>query len=414
MSNMLTPQKVAWQRIKSNAAFQYRAWKMAVDWVVALYIVLPATAVLIYQYISWWGATPVWLEAVPYTVFRAYLFVAAITGTVRYYVEEADQLFLVQRTSWFRKLVGTGTAFSLTVSALVLAGMGLLLYPLLHNGYEVGPLEAAFLFLLTYLVKIYLMLGKQHLELVASGWRSVAIRIVATPVLAAVFGYLTHWTAVSHLYAALIALCLAAPLFWLVPARIRARGTFYKDAQREREERMKLAGMLMSAAGYRAPRKTRSKKKRPFLFPASRKLFKERTQENVLAESLIKGILRNGSKLKLAGMLLLAATTAVAVCPNGTIRLIVGLATGALFAWMAKSFAREAATEEYVRLFPWKDTVRMEAFWKAGAGLTAPVCAWLGFVCGLLNGGLLSSVVMLPLGFAFGWMASRMFGMNGL
>ncbi|MNF13788.1 hypothetical protein D3C80_2157540 [compost metagenome] len=56
----------------------------------------------------------------------------------------------------------------------------------------------------------------------------------------------------------------------------------------------------------------------------------------------------------------------------------------------------------------------MEAFWKAGAGLTAPVCAWLGLVCGLLNGGLVQAVVMLPLGFAFGWMASRMFGMNGL
>lgn len=414
MNKMLTPEQVAWQRIRSNALFQYRAWKMAVDWVIALYIVLPATAVLVYQYIQWWAHTPVWLEGVPYTIFRAYLFVAAITGTIRYYVDEADQLFLVQRTSWFRRLIRTGAAFSLTVSALVLAAVGMLLYPLLHNGYGVDPLEAIFLFLLTYLVKIYLMLGKQHLELVASGWKSVAIRLVATPLLAAVFGFLTHWTAVSHLYAALIALCLALPLVWLVPARIRARGTFYKDAQREREERMKLAGMLMSAAGYRAPRKTRSKKKRPFLFPASRKLFKERSQENVLAESLIKGILRNSSKLKLAGLLLLAATTAVAVCPNNTIRLIAAVATGALFAWMAKSFAREAATEEYVRLFPWKDTVRMEAFWKTGAGLTAPACAWLGFLCGLLNNGLLSAVVLLPLGFGFGWMVSRMFGMNGL
>jgi ABC-2 type transport system permease protein len=414
MSNMLTPQKVAWQRIRSNAGFQYRAWKMAIDWVIALYIVLPAAAVLVYQYISWWKGTPVWLEMVPYTVFRAYLFVAAITGTIRYYVEEADQLFLVQRTSWFRMLMRTGTAFSLVSSALVLAGMGVLLYPLLRNGYGVNPLEAVFLFLLTYLVKIYLMLGKQQLELAASGWRSVVIRIIATPVLAAVFGFLTHWTSVSHLYAALIALCLAAPLFWLVPARIRARGTFYKDAQREREERMKLAGMLMSAAGYRVPRKTRSKKKRAFLFPASRKLFKERTQENVLAESLIKGILRNGSKLKLAGMLLLAATTAVAVCPNSTIRLIVAVATGALFAWMSKSFAREAATEEYVRLLPWKDTVRMEAFVKAGGSLTGPACAWLGLLTGLLSGNPVEAVIMLPLGYFFGRMASRMFGMNGL
>jgi ABC-2 type transport system permease protein len=411
---MLTPERVAFGRIKNNAGFQYRAWKMAVDWVVALYIVVPALIVLGYQYIHWWKEMPVWLEGVPYTVFRVYLFVAAISGTIRYYVDEADQLFLIQRQTWFRRLKATGAAFSLTANAVVLALIAMLLYPLLHNGYGVSGLETAFLFLATYLVKIYLMLGKQQLEMLVSGWRSVAVRLVLTPVLGAGFGVMTAYVTKGILPAVIIILCLAAPLLWLVPARIRARGTFYRDAQREREEKMKLAGMLMSAAGYRAPRKSKAKKKRPFLFPASRKLFKDRSQENILAESLIKGILRSSSKLKLCGFALLAYTTAVVVCPNGTIRLIVLLAVSALFAWMAKAFAKEAATEGYVLLFPWKDTVRMGAFWKAGAGLTMPACAWFGFVYGIMGQDIIMAALMLPMGAAMGWMASRMFGMNGL
>lgn len=411
---MLTPERVALRRIKENAGFQYRAWKMAVDWVIALYFVIPALIVLGYQYVRWWSNVPVWLEPVPYTVFRVYLFVAAVSGTIRYYVEEADQLFLIQRQGWFRRLKATGAAFSLAVHAVVLALIAVLLYPLLRNGYQVTATEAAFLFLITYLVKVYLMLGKQQLEMLVSGWRGIALRIVIMPVVGAAFSVLTAVPDRGASAAALLVLGLLLPLLWLLPARLRALGTFYRDAQRERQERMKLASMLMSAVGYPAPRKTKVKRKRPFLFPASRKLFKARTQENILAESLIKGMLRSSSKLKLCGFALLAYTTAIAVSPTGGIRLIALLAVTALFAWMAKAFAKEAATEAYILLFPWKDAVRMEAFWKAGAGLTIPACAWFAFIMGIIDQGLLWGLVMLPAGAAMGWTASRIFGMSGL
>lgn len=411
---MLTPERVARKRIKEDAGFQYRAWKMAVDWVVALYIVIPALLILGYQYVQWWQEAPVWLEPVPYSVFRIYLFVAAISGTIRYYVDEADQLFMVQRQGWFRRLTGVGMTFSLVTKALILAAMGVILYPLMHKGYGVGAVEAVLLFAITYLVKVYIMLGKQVLELRVTGWRGTLVRIVLMPVAGALFSLMTLAPERSSLAAAAIATALLVPLFWLLPARLRARGTFYQDVQRERQERMKLAGMLMSAGGFPAPRKTKRKRKRPFLFPASRKLFKRRTQENILAESLIKGMLRNGSKVKLCAFALLAYTTAILVCPNSSIRLIALLAVCALYAWMCKAFSREASMEAYIRLFPWKDSVRIEAFWKAGAGFAMPACAWFAFIAGLMDQGLLGALMMLPLGAAGGWLASRIFGLNGL
>lgn len=387
---------------------------MAVDWVVALYIVIPGLIVLGYQYVQWWKEVPVWLAPVPYVVFRAYLFVAAITGTIRYYLDEADQLFLIQRTNWFRRMITTGAVYSLAVHALILALIALLLFPLLHNGYGISAAEAVSLFLVTYLVKIHLMLGKQQLETLVSGWKGVALRIILTPLAAALFAVITSYTSKGLILAAAIIVCLAVPLVWLVPARLKAKGTFYRDVQREKQEKMKLAAMLMSAGGYPARRKSKVKRKRAFLFPASRKLFKVRTQENVLAESLIKGIVRSTSRLRLIGMALLAYTSAIVICPTQNVRLIALIGVSALFAWMSKAFAKEASTEEYVLLFPWKDGVRMEAYWKAGAGLTVPACAWLGLVSGIMDQGILGGLIMLPLGAGIGWMASRIFGMSGL
>lgn len=411
---MLTPVSVAMGRIKNNAAFQYRAWKMAIDWVVALYIVVPGLAVLGYQYIQWWQETPVWLEQVPYLVFRSYLFIAAVTGTIRYYVEDADQLFLIQREGWFRKMVATGATFSLVSHAVLMALIAVLLFPLLYNGYGVTAAETAFLFVATYLIKIYIMIGKQYLGMRLSGWKSVVVRGVLMAGLAALFGLLTSVTAQGNLAAIGIIVALLLPLVWLVPSRLRAKGTFYHDVRREREERMKLAGMLMSAGGYPARRKAKASRKHPLLFRASGKLFKQRTQENILAETLIKAILRSPAKLKLIGLLALACVTALFLCPSSVIRHIAFLLVSALFAWMVKAFAKEAATEAYVQLFPWNDTVRLSAFWKIGAAITVPACGLFGFVVGLRDGGILNAILMAPFGAALGWIVSRMFGMNGV
>ncbi|MDF2922642.1 MAG: hypothetical protein K0R57_1556 [Paenibacillaceae bacterium] len=411
---MLTPQRVALGRIRNNAAFQYRAWKMAVDWVIALYVVVPGLIFLGYQYASWWREAPVWLEAVPYLLFRSYLFIAAVTGTIRYFVDDADQLFLIQRGSWFKRMIATGMTYSLVSQALGLALIGLVLFPLLRNGYGISGQETVFLFLITFLMKIYLMLGKQQLELRLSGWKSIIVRALLMPVLAAVFGVLSSGAGRGLLFASLIAACLFLPLCWLLPARLRAKGTFYRDVIREREEKMKLASMLMSAGGFPARKKSKPNRKHPFLFPASRKLFKQRTQENVLAESLIKAILRSTSKLRLVALASLAYCTAISVCPASGIRTIVLIIVSALFAWMAKAFAKEAATEAYVQLFPWKDEVRMEAFWKTGAALTIPASALFALVAGIWDGGPVSGLLMLPVGAALGWFIARMFGMSGL
>lgn len=46
---MITPAKLFKKRIVSDWKFQYKVWRMAIDWTVALYIVIPAIILGIYQ-----------------------------------------------------------------------------------------------------------------------------------------------------------------------------------------------------------------------------------------------------------------------------------------------------------------------------------------------------------------------------
>lgn len=411
---MLTPGQVALGRIKADIRFQYRAWRMAVDWTVALYIVIPALAAAVYQYVTWWREPSYWLAPVPYGAVRSGLFLFAAAGSVRYYVEEADQLFLVQRMDWFRRVRGWGAGCSLARHGLWTIAAGLLLYPLLSRVYGQSPWDSALLMLTVYLSKIYIMAGKQQLTLRYQGWRGLLARALLLPAAGLMFGLLSGLPERNAFVSAAVLVMLALPIGWMFSARLRQKGTFYHDVRREQEEKMRIAGMLLSAGGISAPKKPRLRRKRPLLFPSSGKLYRTRNTENVLAESLIKAVCRNTSKLSLLGYAAAAYAAAVAVCPPGVLRWVVWLSVSALSVWMSAAFAREAVSEPYVRLFHWEDGIRLDACRKAGAGVSLPVCLLLALLTGFLELGALQALLMLPAGAAVSWAGARLFGMWSL
>jgi ABC-2 type transport system permease protein len=410
---MLTPGRVASRRIRADALFQYRAWRLAVDWTVALYIVVPALFFAGYQYMLWWQEPPFWMNGVPYGIVRSGFFLLAVSGTVRYYVEEADQLFLLQRVAWFRGVMAWGAGYSLGLHAGWTAFAGLWLYPLLARVYGMALSEVAALMLVVYLFKIYVMLGKQLLAMRFHGWKGFLARAFMLSAAGLSFGGLGLLSGQGLLAAAAVALGLALPLIWLLPARLRQKGAFYHDVRREQQEKMKVTGLLLGAGGIPAPQKPRLRRKRPLLFPGSGRLFRVRTAENVLAESLIKAVYRNSSKLNLMAYAVAAYSGAVAISPPGGYRWIVWLSVSALFVWMAKGFTKEAAFEPYIRLFHWQDGVRFEAFWKAGMGISLPGCLLLALMAGLFELGVWQMLLMLPAGAAASWAGSRVFGLWG-
>lgn len=410
---MMTPRGTAWRRARADAIFQYKAWRMAIDWTVALYGLVPALFFAGYQYHAWYQELPVWMEPVSFGTVRSVLYLFTVAGTVRYYVLEADQLFLVQREGWFRRMMGWGAGFSLAVHTLWTVLLGAALYPLLARAFGVTPTETAVLFVLVGLFKVYVMLGKQWLGMRFAGWMNIVVRALLFAPAGFVFGFLSGLPTKEPVWAWAAAAALALPLFFLLRARIRLRGAFYHDVRREQQEKMKIAGMLLSAGGYRAPKKAKLRRKKPLLFPGSGRLFRQRTPENVFAESLIKAAFRSGSKLNLLLYSTLAGTGAMAVSPAGVYRYAIFGAVGLLNVYLAKGLAKEGANEGFVRLFHWKDGVKFAAFQKACFGIALPACLILALVMGLLQLGPAQGWIMLPIGAALAWIGSMLFTLGG-
>ncbi|WP_428908320.1 hypothetical protein [Niallia sp. Krafla_26] len=54
-----------------NWKYQISIFKTIVDWIVMLYIILPAILIFIFNYLSWWNEIPVWIANIPlFLVFQ--------------------------------------------------------------------------------------------------------------------------------------------------------------------------------------------------------------------------------------------------------------------------------------------------------------------------------------------------------
>lgn len=95
-------------RLKKEWRYQYDVWKTAVDWVVWLYILIPALGVLGHQYYLVWNGTAEWVSQFPLTFFWIPLFFLSRFATVRLFLREGDLLFVRQDFSWYYALLRLG------------------------------------------------------------------------------------------------------------------------------------------------------------------------------------------------------------------------------------------------------------------------------------------------------------------
>ncbi|MEM5818464.1 MAG: ABC transporter permease, partial [Desulfitobacterium hafniense] len=124
-------------RLFADWKFQYSIWKLVVDWIVALYIVIPGLALFLDTYVDWWQEPPSLFFALPLTILLPIVVVFCRSGTLRIFVEEADQLFLFQHRSWLKGLVAYSIAFQILANLLITGLLAFLCAPCLLAVHQV-------------------------------------------------------------------------------------------------------------------------------------------------------------------------------------------------------------------------------------------------------------------------------------
>ncbi|PYI50716.1 ABC transporter permease [Paenibacillus flagellatus] len=402
---MIDAKRLFVRRLRSEWRFQYRVWKMAVDWTVALYIVIPALAVAAYQYASWWRVAPGWAEGVPLPVWLAAVYVLTGFGGVRLFLEEADQLFLIRNASWMNRLKRSGIAYSLAVRTIGSAAAAAAAAPFLVRVHEYETGRLLLLGVLAVFAGTHSVLARRLLELTLPRFAGGGASVLAYAALGALFVAAAMPGAAWWQPLALAAL-LAGSTAWLAKVRLRLAGTFYRDAAYEYERRMRFAALLLAQV---APRPSKLLRRRtPLLFRGSRKLFRRRTPDRVLAETIVKSFFRSGTQLKLYIQFAFAVCFGIAAMPVAA-KWLFALGISLLMAYWVKQYGKEVTASSFVKLFPWKDEDRLRAIGRATPLLFMPAFAPAGLLLGWTAYGLWAGLLLVPAGWLLGYALGRLF-----
>ncbi|MEC1680491.1 ABC transporter permease [Bacillus mojavensis] len=297
--------------------YQFKVLHAVIDWTVALYIVLPALAFVIYQYVEWANGSGLlyeWSERVEWRWLYAVGILIVCTGSIHTFLLEADQVFLLQKKAIIRQMKQYALVYSLLFTLAKWLLLFFLLLPFIIDSVRVTISESASLLIYTFgLHTVFLSLKQERIRKPRSIWRQITDFFLKVVLFACSFLMITftEW----HL------LSLVGVMFFIF-AYIRSLkktasfSAFEAEVLEERKIRLTLAGLvMMTSQDVRMPRVKDRMRRKPLLFRNSKRIFKKRTTYTIYKELFFKVMLRNGEYARHLYMLLSAFAILTIVSP---------------------------------------------------------------------------------------------------
>lgn len=390
---MMTPKKLFVRRLWNEMKFQFRAIGMVVDWIIALYLVIPAVIAGVAVYVNWWRDIPPWIAAVPFWIPAVFLFIFLSFGEIRLYVKEADIVFLRQ-TGWLDDVMRSGMVYSFLRDVIWTAAVIGVVLPFLLLRYHFSYAEIAVLSVFSLAVREVLLYAENILSLKFSGLLKKCIDILVFVVFAVCYVRSVHSFATNPMMLAVFTLLLGAILYVLIRMRKHREGSFFADVEREQEQRMKLASFLMM---QKAPREKKSifSRRRPYVFSRSQKLFKRTTPANGLAAVHLKIFLRSKQMWFFYIQFTVLASAGILLAPLW-IKWLIWVAVLPLFAGWFKGYVKSNEKHSFMSLWRWKKEDHRLAARKTWVRLLPVFTMMTGIVLGVSGYSWVGAVLMVP------------------
>ncbi|WP_100402603.1 ABC transporter permease [Bacillus sp. FJAT-42315] len=304
----------SWQllldRIKRNGRSKYKMWKSILDWTVLLYIAIPAMVAGGIIYRSWWMEIPEWSDQFTlfFLNFLAYTF--CWFGQNRTYVQEADGLFLLKHRPKFIRMKQWALAYSVGQAVLKSLLLTLVLLPFLLFHFSLATSEIVGFLLLLIGGTAFIMAIQTVFFLKDGGWKQKVYQVIVFIVL--LFGHLSIFPVIIYqpIYSIAVAILLISVALALLLPRARTTTYFHEEVRKENELRSKMMNSIFQLSPDMEKPKV-VKRKKPFLFRQSKRIFKRRTEEHGLMELFIKILIRNFTYL--SGYFRLVSVTGAAI-----------------------------------------------------------------------------------------------------
>lgn len=284
-----------WLRAKRDWLYQYKILRSVFDWTIIVYLLIPALVFSGIAYKSWWFTMPSWLSPFPYELFFLGCFYFSWQGRIRTFMEEADQLALLQlpRVIYTLRYIGVIYSWGLLVGKWIL--IYIFLYPLLNHFSELNAVHFHLLVIFFFSLNVLLTTYKQVVYRYG-----ILKRIFIHCVAFSSFSVLVYFILFKSINWLIILTSILFILYaiWQVKIYQSQLGTFYEDVEKEQRNKMKFITFFFAVNPEVYMPKAKKQKKRSWVFwKNSTRIFQKRSPENGVTELFIKAFLRDKSNI---------------------------------------------------------------------------------------------------------------------
>ncbi|MDR4435077.1 ABC transporter permease [Bacillus tequilensis] len=305
------------RRLFDYYKYQFKVLHAVIDWTVALYIVLPALAFLIYQYIDLLNGRGLfyeWSEVMGWRWLYAVCVLIVCTGKVHTFLMEADKVFLLQKKEMIYQLKRYALVYSFLITLAKWMLLFCIVFPFIRHSVHITLTESAALLCYLFGLHAFFLSLKQDTirkRRSISRWLAdILFRAVLFSGSAALMAF-TDWRLL-----ALTGILFLIFAFWRGLKKAASILGFEAEVMEEKKSRLALAGLVMMMSQEAGIPKVKDRMRRkPLFYRNSKRIFKKRTICTGYKELFFKVMLRNGEYMRHMYMLLSAFTVLLFVSP---------------------------------------------------------------------------------------------------
>lgn len=303
------------KRAKLDWQYQSKILLSVFDWTIIVYLVIPSLVFGGIAYHSFWHTLPIWLNNVPLFVYFFGCYLLSWQGLIRTYMDEADQLYLLQHTS---RMVGLRYISAFYSTCLILFKwlcIYLLFLPLTNHFDQVKWSHYVQLIFYFFSLNMLIVTYKQAIYHFST-LKKVFIDIFSFLLLACV-SYFAVRSQLNNMNLSIVVSNLFIFLsLWQIKVYQGQYKTFYTDVEKEQENKGKLIRFLFAVnPEINVPRVKKLKKKSWLLWGNSTRIFSQRNPVNGVTELFIKEFLRGKSNVINFLQVISVTSTMVLVTP---------------------------------------------------------------------------------------------------
>lgn len=322
------------QRVKSDIQFQYNIFKAVVDWIVMLYLFVPALIAGIIIYRSWWVQLPEWGSMISFHLVCFIAFLIAFLSKYRTFVREADGVFLNTHKTLLINMKKWAYAHSLLKTIFKMTFFIAIILPFLLHNDHLSIIEIISILVFYTSFSFFSMSLNSISFTKLEGWLKKILEVLFVIAL-----IICNQVLFVHISIMPIASFIVSFLFivWSVISyypKLSSIVYFQDEFTQENKEHLRLINLIFTLSKDVEKPKI-IKRKKPLLYRKSGRIFKKRTPQKGFMELFIKIILRNFEYLFGYFQLTGATIIAIIVVPPVFLKVFILIGfTFFLFSWL--------------------------------------------------------------------------------